>query len=148
MYEKLKAYKDSGKSIRVGAAGAGWMGSGFVAAVKHVPGMDVSVLADEDLSRARKVLIEQGGLHPEDIIETDSPGKAADAVNIGKRVITGDTTLASKLDAVDIITDVTPSPASGAETALAAINDGMALLVLVFTCFPFAQIGWTRRERN
>ena len=55
MYDKLKAYQESGKAIQVGATGAGWMGSGFVAAVKNVPGMEVSVLADEDPGLARKV---------------------------------------------------------------------------------------------
>jgi len=130
MYEKLQAYKEAGKAIRVGAAGAGWMGSGFIAAVKHVPGMEVSILADEDPGLARKVLIEEGGISPEDIVETDTPGKAADAVLKGKRVITGDITLASKTGPIDIVTDVTPSPASGAETAFAAIRNGKPVVLI------------------
>ncbi len=130
MYEKLKAYQEEGKAIRVGATGAGWMGSGFVAAVRHVPGMEIAILADEDTGRAKKVLIEQGGIAPDDIVETDSPDTAADAVRAGKRVVTGDGRLASKIGPVDIITDVTPSPASGADTAFAAIENGKPVVLI------------------
>jgi predicted homoserine dehydrogenase-like protein len=130
MYDKLKAYEESGKAIRVGAAGAGWMGSGFVAAVKNVPGMEVSVLADEEPGLAKKVLVELGGISADSIVETDSPGDAAEAIRAGKRVITGDITLASKLDPIDIVTDVTPSPASGAETAFTAIRNGKAVVLI------------------
>lgn len=130
MYEKLQAHREEGKTIRVGATGAGWMGSGFVAAVRHVPGMEVSILADEDTGLAKKVLIEEGGIAPEDIVETDSPGTAADAVTKGKRVVTGDGRLASKVGPVDIITDVTPSPASGADTAFAAIENGKPVVLI------------------
>ena len=43
---ELKALETKGNPIRVGVSGAGWIGSGFVAQVAHVPGMDVTVLAD------------------------------------------------------------------------------------------------------
>lgn len=121
MYRKLHDYKKQGKAIKVGATGAGWMGSGFAAAMKQVPGMEVSILADEDTETARKVFLEQGGIESDRIVETDSPGKAEDALRQGKRVVTGDGTLASAVEAIDIVTDVTPSPASGAEVAAAAI---------------------------
>ena len=45
-------------------------------------------------------------------------------------MITGDITLASKLDPIDIVTDVTPSPASGAETAFAAIQKGKPVVLI------------------
>lgn len=130
MYDKLKGYEESGKAIRVGATGAGWMGSGFVAAVKNVPAMEVSILADEDPGLAKKVLVELGGIAGEDIVETHKPGEAGDAVNAGKRVVTGDITLASQIDPIDIVTDVTPSPASGAETAFAAIQNGKPVVLI------------------
>ena len=45
MREKLSKLD---RPIRVGVSGAGWIGSGFVKAVSHVPNMTVNVLADED----------------------------------------------------------------------------------------------------
>jgi predicted homoserine dehydrogenase-like protein len=130
MYEKLKGYAESGKVIRVGATGAGWMGSGFVAAVKNVPGMEVSVLADEDTGLAKKVLMENGEIPAQDIVETDSPETAAAALESGKRVVTGDGNLASRIGPIDIVTDVTPSPASGAETAFHAFQNGKPVVLI------------------
>ena len=113
MYEKLQAYQEEGKTIRVGAVGAGWMGGGFAAAVRHVPGMEISVLADEDVELARSVLMEFGGVDADNIIETDSADTAAAAVLSGKRVVTGDGKLAAKVGPVDIITDVPRLPPRG-----------------------------------
>ena len=46
IHQELRRREAEGKVIRVGASGAGWMGSGFVAAMKHVPGMELAVLVD------------------------------------------------------------------------------------------------------
>ncbi len=129
-HKKLKAYEAEGRKIRIGSTGAGWMGSGFVAAVRYVPGMEISVLADADPILARRVLIDQGGVPEEQIIETENPAKAAEAVEKGFTVVTADIALASKIGVVDIVTDVTPSPASGAETAFQAIRNGKDVVLV------------------
>ena len=41
IHQELRKLEADGRPIRVGASGAGWMGSGFVAAMKHVPGMEL-----------------------------------------------------------------------------------------------------------
>jgi predicted homoserine dehydrogenase-like protein len=114
--EELRSLEAEGKPIRLGVSGAGWMGSGFVAQVAHVPGMEVSVLADADTGAAREALI-ASGIDRGGIVEASAPGTAMDALRAGKRVVTGDYTLAAQLEMVDVVTDVTPSPATGAETA-------------------------------
>jgi predicted homoserine dehydrogenase-like protein len=45
-------------------------------------------------------------------------------------VVTGSYRLAAQLEAVDIVTDVTPSPASGAETAYACIQHGKDVVLV------------------
>ncbi len=50
----------AGKPIQIGVSGAGWIGSGFVAQVAHVPGMTVNVLADPDVATARHAFIAAG----------------------------------------------------------------------------------------
>ena len=85
LQQELLRRKSLGKPIRVGSSGAGWMGSGFVAQVSHVPGMTVNVLADHDISLARKAFIDVG-VSPDDIIEADAVGPAEDALNSGKHV--------------------------------------------------------------
>jgi predicted homoserine dehydrogenase-like protein len=109
LYQELAALESKGRPIRVGVSGAGWIGSGFVAQVSHVPGMQVSVLADAD-TRAAKEAFLATGVGSEDIVEAESPGAAEDALRAGKRVITGSYALAAQLEDVDIVADVTPSP--------------------------------------
>lgn len=118
-----------GRPIRVGSSGADWMGSGFVAQMAHVPGMELVVLADENVGAACTAFL-QTGIPAESIVEAGAPGPAMDALRAGKRVITGDVTLAAQLEAVDIVADVTWSPAIGAETAAACIAHGKDIVLV------------------
>lgn len=127
--EQLQALAAQGRPIRVGVSGAGWIGSGFVAQVAHVPGMAVNVLADADTAAARAAFI-AAGIAPEQITEASAAGPAMDALRGGRRVITGDYRLAAQLEAVDIVADVTPSPATGAETAYACIQHGKNIVMV------------------
>lgn len=129
MREDLLKRKAAGDPIRVGVSGAGWMGSGFVAQMAHVPGMEVMVLADEDTQAAWQAFIAIG-LDDEDVIESDRPGEAMDALRAGKRVVTGSYSLAPQMDAIDIVVDVTWSPAIGAETAYASIQHGKDIVLV------------------
>ena len=108
--QRLQRLEAEGNPIRVGVSGAGWMGSGFLAQVAHVPGMEVVVLADADKRAAWETFLATN-LERDDIVEADSPGPAMDALRAGKRVVTGSYALAAQLEGVDIVTDVTPSPA-------------------------------------
>lgn len=127
--EALQQRQAAGKPIRVGAAGAGWMGSGFVAQMRLVPGMELTVLADSDTGAARKAFLDSG-VAAEDIVEAASVGDAADALRRGKRVISGSYDLAAQLEDVDIVTDVTFSPATGAQTADACITHGKDIVLI------------------
>jgi predicted homoserine dehydrogenase-like protein len=127
--QELLRLEAEGKPIRVGVSGAGWIGSGFVAQVAHVPGMEVTVLADADTRAAWEAFIATG-VEREDIVEASAPGPAMDALRAGKRVVTGSYGLAAQLEAVDIVTDITPSPAIGAETAYACIQHGKDVVMV------------------
>lgn len=127
--QELLKRQEQNNPIRVGASGAGWMGSGFVAQMKHVPGMQVSLLADPNLDAACDALVNTG-VPRESIAEANSVGAAMDALSVGKRVITADYGLAAQLDAIDIVTDVTYSPAIGAETANTCIAHGKDVVLI------------------
>jgi predicted homoserine dehydrogenase-like protein len=129
IHDDLHRLESGGKQIRLGVSGAGWMGSGFIAQVKQVPGMRVAVLADCDTRKAYDALVENG-LSADSIVETTDRGTAEDAILNGKTVVTGDYSFASQLDSVDMITDVSPSPATGAETAYAGINNGKDVVLV------------------
>jgi predicted homoserine dehydrogenase-like protein len=127
--QALQQRQAAGNPILVGASGAGWMGSGFVAQMRLVPGMEVAVLADSDTAAARQAFLDTG-VDKDNIVEASTVGPAADALARGKRVITGAYDLAPQLDAVDIVTDVTFSPATGAETAAACIKHGKDVVLI------------------
>ena len=129
VYKRLLQLQADNHPIRIGAHGAGWMGSGFVAQVEHVVGMEVSVLADPDAAAAR-IAFETAGVAPAAIVECSYPGPAMDAIRAGQRVVTDDLSLLARIDAVDIVTDVTPSPASGAAVALAGIQHGKDVVLV------------------
>jgi predicted homoserine dehydrogenase-like protein len=118
-----------GRPIRVGVSGAGWIGSGFVAQVAHVPGMAVTVLADTD-TRAAWEAFTATGIERDSIVEVSASGPAMDALRAGKRVVTGSYELAAQLEAVDIVADITPSPAIGAETAHACVQHGKDVVMV------------------
>lgn len=125
----LEKRQEEGRPIRLGVSGAGWMGSGFVRQVALMTGMQVSVLADPD-TRAACDALTAAGVPLQDIVEAETPGRAMDLLRAGKRVITGSYELAAQLDAVDIVVDVTPSPAAGAETAHACIRHGKDVVLV------------------
>ena len=129
LYQELKQRAAASNPIRVAASGAGWMGSGFAAQMAHVPGMELSVLIDPDLEAACAAFLATG-LAKGDIVEATAVAQAMDAIRQGKRVITTDINMAAQLDAIDVMTDVTPSPASGADTAYAAIQHGKDVVLI------------------
>jgi len=126
---ELEKRAAAGNPIRVGVSGAGWIGSGFVAQVAQMKGIVVPVLADPDTGAAFRAF-SAVGVEPGNIVEASTPGKASDALRGGKRVITGDHTLAAQLGEIDIVADVTPSPAIGAETAHSCIQHGKDIVLV------------------
>jgi predicted homoserine dehydrogenase-like protein len=127
--QDLQKLAAEGCPIQVGVSGAGWIGSGFVQQVAQMQGMRVPVLADPDTRLAHAAFV-ASGVPAEQIVETDHPGRAQDAVRRGQRVVTGSYALAAQLEAVDIVADVTPYPASGAETAWSCIQYGKDVVMV------------------
>jgi predicted homoserine dehydrogenase-like protein len=129
LQEELSQREAQGLPIRLGVSGAGWIGSGFVYQVERMQGMRVEILADPDVALARRAF-EACGVPPDQILETDSPDEAIDAVNRGQRVVTPSYRLAAEVPPIDIVADVTPSPDSGAETAMGCIEHGKDVVMV------------------
>lgn len=129
IYQRLLQRKAAGNPIRVGASAIEWMGSGLVAAFAHVPGMEISVVANADIQEGVNAFLESG--IPEDqILETDNLGLIEDAIKSGKRVVTGDPCRLARIENIDIVTDSTWSPAIGAEVANACIEHGKDVVLV------------------
>jgi predicted homoserine dehydrogenase-like protein len=129
LFEVLRQLEAGKRPIKVGAHGAGWMGSGFAAQMAQTPGMELTALAAANVAEARAALL-ASGLDEDEVVEANSPGQAEDAVRRGRRIVTADRTLLAQIDSIDIVTDVTPSPAAGAEVAKAAIDHGKDVVLI------------------
>ena len=130
MILKELARRDAaGKRVRLGVSGAGWMGSGFVTQVAQMKGMEVTLLADEEVGLARQVF-QSVGVASGDIVEASRAGPAQDALRRGKKVVTGSYGLAAECADLDIVVDVSPSPAVGAETAWSCIQNAKDVVLV------------------
>jgi predicted homoserine dehydrogenase-like protein len=127
-HELLKREAE-GNPIRVGASAVAWMGGGFVEAMQGVPGMELSLIANPDPGEAI-AMFEASGVPQDAIVETHDPGRAQDAIRAGKRVVSGSYLLPAQVDALDIVTDCTWSPAIGAEVAFYAIEHGKNVVLI------------------
>lgn len=116
--EKLEAQQTP---IRIAVSGAGWLGSGYVKAFSHTKGMRVDLIADPEIQLAKNAFLNTGIL-PDQIVEADTPSAAMDALSIGKKVVTGLYDLAAQVDVLDLVSDATPFPVSGAETAFSCVK--------------------------
>lgn len=121
LYQQLQKREAEGNPIRVGASAIEWMGSGLLAAFARVPGMEVSVVANQDVDEGIDALA-AAGTPRDEILATDHKAEVEDAVRRGKRVVTANPRLLAQIDALDIVTDSTWSPAIGAEVAEACIQ--------------------------
>jgi predicted homoserine dehydrogenase-like protein len=119
-----------GRPVRVGLAGAGQMGSGLVAQVERMTGMEVAAIADVMPDRAAAAF---GRAGVDDVLSGDEPGKLSEAVHSGRRVAVPDARLLSALP-VDVIVEATGLPDVGAEVAFGALLAGKDVALLNVEC--------------
>lgn len=116
---QLKERHERGELIKVSLVGAGQMGEGLVAQMETMFGMRGVVVADVVPGRALEVL-RSAGVEPADIVETDDPAVAAEAVASGRRVASANPATAW-LSPVDVVVEATGIPEVGAKVAHEAI---------------------------
>ena len=119
-----------GRPIRVGLAGAGQMGTGLVAQVERMTGMEVAAIADVLPDRAAAAFKRAG---VEDVLTGDDPGTLSEAVHSGRRVAVPDAKLLSALP-VDVVVEATGIPEIGAEVAFGAVLAGKDVALLNVEC--------------
>lgn len=129
IYKELVRREEEKNPIRVGASAIEWMGSGLLAAFAHVPGMEISAVANVDVQEGLDGLIAAGTPRDQILVSDDLP-EIEDAINNGKKVVTADPRLLAKIESLDIVTDSTWSPAIGAEVANACIEHGKDIVLV------------------
>jgi predicted homoserine dehydrogenase-like protein len=109
--DKLAARHAAGKPVRVGLIGAGKFGSMFLAQVPSIAGLDVAVVADLDLERA-KAVCRTVGWDAGRIARTRFTDRGSDACD------------------ADVVIEATGNPAAGISHALAAIDAGKHVVMV------------------
>ncbi len=110
----LAAHKESGKTVRAGVIGAGKFGSMFLSQVPTIDGLEVSVIADLSIERAKTACRNVGW--SEALIE------ATDYIEDGSALCSRDD--------VDVVIEATGIPAAGIHHCLAAIDNGKHIIMV------------------
>lgn len=126
---KLQELEDNGILIKVGLVGAGQMGRGMVSQIENMVGMRVVITADIQIENVVHAYT-KSGVADADIIKTDNPDEAAEAVRNGKVVATTDAQLVTTLTEVDVVVDATGVPDIGAKIAWDAILNKKHIVML------------------
>jgi predicted homoserine dehydrogenase-like protein len=124
----LREREATGRPIRVGLIGAGFMAQGLTNQIVHsVPGMDVVAVYGRRLERAVGVHEYVGR---EDVVVAESQNELDDAVRAGRPVATQDPMLLSRSEQIDALVDVTGSVELGANVALEAFRHGTHVILM------------------
>jgi predicted homoserine dehydrogenase-like protein len=129
IFKELTRRQEENIPIRVGASAIEWMGSGLIAAFRHVPGMEISVVANQDVQEGIDSLT-AAGIDQKQIVKSDDLNTIEDAIRAGKRVVTSDPRILAEINNLDIVTDSTWSPAIGAEVADSCITHGKDVVLV------------------
>ena len=113
---KLAEREANGRPIQVGIIGAGKFGSMFISQCHRTPGMRLAGLADLDKDRALAALERTG--YPKDRYDANATISVKDGIKQGKTAITTDSTELIATPDVDVILEITGSPAAGIKHTL------------------------------
>lgn len=113
---KLAEREASGKPIQVGIIGAGKFGSMFISQSHRTAGLRLAAIADLSKDRALASLERTG--YPKDRFDATASISLKEGLESGKTVITTDSAELIATPGIDVILEVTGSPAAGIRHAL------------------------------
>ena len=122
----LRRRQAAGNPIKVGIVGAGQMGEGLAITMERMEGMGAYVIVDRGSGRSAAIY-RSAGIDGAEVIQTDDPDRASQAIADGKRVHTTNAALASA-PPLDVTVEATGIPEMGARVALQAIAAGKHMM--------------------
>ena len=126
---KLKELEEKGGKINIGLVGTGQMGRGIVDRVLRMRGMNIPIIANRTIEKARETF-ELAGISPQNVYEVNTVSQAEKAIQQGKYAVTEDFEIVTEILPVDVIIEATGVPEVGANTALKSIYNGKHVVML------------------
>jgi predicted homoserine dehydrogenase-like protein len=124
----LQDREESGKPIRVGMVGAGFMARGIaLQIVGVVPGMELVAISNRSLDGARRAFAEVGA---DDPVQVGTRGELETAIAEGRPAIADDPMPLCQADGVDVVIEVTGAVEFGARVVLEAIANGKHVVMM------------------
>jgi predicted homoserine dehydrogenase-like protein len=130
MLSSLLAQRERDENpIRVGLIGSGKFGTGLVAQVSKMRGMEVKAIADINLESAKEAF-GAGGYSTNETYVVQNGNGLDDAMASGKRAITDNAHLVTGSDQIDVVVDATGIPSVGARSAHDAIANNKHIVMV------------------
>lgn len=124
----LKACQESGKPVRVGIIGAGFMSRGLInQIVNYTPGMRVVAIANRTVQNAHEAYAQAGVT---DVQEVNSVGELEDAIAQGKYAVTDDALILCQSESVDVLVEATGHVEYGAQVTMQAIENRKHMVLM------------------
>jgi predicted homoserine dehydrogenase-like protein len=124
----LRAREAEGRPILTGVIGAGSFGANVVTTMAHAPGMAAAAVADLNAEAAISAYCAAGHARAE-IVCTEQPAAAADAVRAGRPVVVPDGSLLAELP-LEAVVDSTGVPDAGAAMASRCLRAGQHVVMV------------------
>ena len=124
----LQERHKSGKPLRVGIIGAGYMARGLVyQIIRSVPGMKVAAISNRTPEKAREAYRIAG---VEEIREVENVAALESCIDNGIAAYTGDPFIICRAGNIDIIVEATGDVEYGAQVTMEAIRNGKDIALL------------------
>lgn len=119
----IRRKMETGTRVSVGMYGCGFMGRGMLVQVEnHMKVLRFAAICNRDVAKAVSAF-EAAGVDPDDIVEVDTEAGFAEAMSLGKRVVTANTALIARSPAIEIVVEATGHVEYGAGVILECIEN-------------------------
>ena len=130
MFAQLLAERAANNNpIRVGIIGAGKFGGGTIAQISLMKGIEVSVVADLNLSHARTAFA-ASQISEDELHVAKNANDIDDLIRSGKRAVIEDGLAVPHSELVDVVVEATGIPDVGARMAYEAITNGKHVVMV------------------
>ncbi|MEZ4711900.1 MAG: hypothetical protein R3A44_32240 [Caldilineaceae bacterium] len=123
MYHPLLAQRAAeNRPIRVGIIGTGKFGGGVVAQLSQMRGMEVAVIAELSVERARHAYTVAGRLPDDALRVANNSSELHDVISSGQRAIVEDGMLLVQCDLIDVAAPATACPTAKLSPTICPIH--------------------------